>query len=77
MFQIIIQFSFFFPSTNLFTKNYVFHQDERTINDKKIEAFLQNLCQYDWDTTKTHKDANEAYNNSISTFCTIYDTFFL
>ena len=43
----------------------------------KIEAFLQNLCQYDWNTIKTHKDANEAYNNSISTFCTIYDTLFL
>ena len=66
----------FFPSTNLFTKNDVIYQYKRTINDKKIEAFLQNLYQYDWDTIKTHQDANEAYNNFISTFCTIYDTFF-
>ena len=36
---------------------------------KKIEAFLQNLYQYDWDTIKTHQDANEAYNNSILTLC--------
>ena len=43
---------------------------------RKIEAFLQNLDQYDWDTIKTHQDANEASNNFISTFCTIYDTFF-
>ena len=66
----------FFPSTNLFTKNDVIYQYKRTINDKKIEAFLQNLYQYDWDTIKTHQDANEAYNNFISTFCTIYDIFF-
>ena len=66
----------FIPSTNLFTKNDVIYQYKRTINDKKIEAFLQNLYQYDWDTIKTHQDANEAYNNFISTFCTIYDTFF-
>ena len=43
---------------------------------KKIEVFLQNLYQYDWDTIKTHQDSNEVYNNFISTFCTIYDTFF-
>ena len=43
---------------------------------KKIGAFLQNLYQYDWDTIKTHQDANEAYNNFISIFCTTYDTFF-
>ena len=55
----------FFPSTNLFTKNDVIYQYKRTINDEKIEAFLQNLCQYDWDTIKTHQDANEAYNNFI------------
>ena len=66
----------FFPSTNLFTKNDVIYQYKRTINDKKIEAFLQNLYQYDWDTIKTDQDANEAYNNFIATFCTIYDTFF-
>ena len=66
----------FFPSTNLFTKNGVIYQYKRTINEKKIEAFLQNLYQCDWDTIKTDQDANEAYNNFISTFCTIYDTFF-
>ena len=66
----------FIPSTNLFTKNDVIYQYKRTINDKTIEASLQNLYQYDWDTIKTHQDANEAYNNFISTFCTIYDTFF-
>ena len=66
----------FFPSTNLFRKTDVIYQYKRTINDEKIEAFLQNLCQYDWDTIKTHLHANEAYNNFISTFCTIYDTFF-
>ena len=49
---------------------------ERIINDEKIEAFLQNLYQYDWDTIKTHQDANEAYNNFILSFCTIYDNFF-
>ena len=38
-------------------------------------AFLQNLYRYDWDTMKLHQDANEAYNNFILTFCTIYDTF--
>ena len=43
---------------------------------KKIEDFLQNRHQYDWDTIKTHQDANEAYNNFISTFCTTCDTFF-
>ena len=43
---------------------------------KKIKAFLQNIYQYDWDTYKTHQDANEAYNNFISTFSTNCDTFF-
>ena len=43
----------------------------------KIEVFLHNLYQYDWDTIKTHQDTNEAYNNFILTFCTIYDTFFV
>ena len=43
---------------------------------KKIEAVLQNLYQYDWDTIEAHQDANEGYNNFISKFCTIYDTFF-
>ena len=66
----------FFLSTNLFTKNDVIYQYKRTINDKKIEAFLQNLYQYDWDTIKTHQDANEAYNNFISTFSANYDTSF-
>ena len=70
-------FCIFIPSTNLFTKNDIIYQYKRIINDEKIEAFLQNLYQYDWDTIKTHQDANEAYNNFISTFCTIYDTFFL
>ena len=60
MFQIILQFAFFFPPTNLFTKNDVIYQYERTINDEKIEAFLQNLYQYDCDTIKTNQDANEA-----------------
>ena len=67
----------FFPSTNLFTKNDVIYQYKRTINDEKIEAFLQNLYQYDFDIIKTYQDANEAYNNFISTFCRIYDIFFL
>ena len=55
---------------------YVIYQYKRTLNDKKTEVFLQNLYQYDWDTIKTHQDANEAYKNFISTFCTISDTFF-
>ena len=66
----------FIPSTNLFTKNDVIYQYKRIINDEKTEAFLQNLYQYDRNTIKTHQDANEAYNNFILTFCTIYDTFF-
>ena len=41
----------------------------------KMKLFFK-IYQYDWDTIKTHQDANEAYNNFISTFCTIYDTFF-
>ena len=49
---------------------------KRTINDKKIEAFLQNLYQYDWNTIKTNQGTKEAYNNFILIFCTIYDTFF-
>ena len=57
MFLIIFQFAFFFPSTNLFTKN-VIYRYKRTINDEKIEAFNQNIYQYDWDTIKTHQDAN-------------------
>ena len=36
----------FIPSANLFTKN-VIYQYKRIINDEKIEAFLQNLYQYD------------------------------
>ena len=36
----------FIPSTNLFTKNDI-NQYKRIINDEKIEAFLQNLYQYD------------------------------
>ena len=50
-----------------------------SINTKEsiIMTFFQNLYQLDWDTIKTHQDANEAYNNSILTFCRIYDTFFL
>ena len=71
----------FIPSTNLFTKNDVIYQYKRTINDEKIEPFLQNIYQYDWDTIKTHQDANEANNNFILTFCTIFIltfcTFFL
>ena len=43
----------------------------------KIKVFLHNLYQYGWDTIKTHQDTNEAYNNFILTFCTIYDTFFV
>ena len=66
----------FIPSTNLYTKNDVIYQYKIIINDEKIESFLQNLYQCDWDTIKTHQDANEAYNNFILTFCTIYDTFF-
>ena len=33
----------FIPSTNLFTKNDVIYQYKITINDEKIESFLQNL----------------------------------
>ena len=76
MFQIIFQFAFFFPSTNLFTKNDVIYQ-QRNINDEKIEAFPQNLYQYVGNTVKTHQDANETYNNFILTFCTIMMLFFL
>ena len=43
---------------------------------KTIEAFLQNLCQYDWDTIKAHQYANESYNNFTLAFYTNYDTFF-
>ena len=68
--------SIFIPSTNLFTRNDVIYQYKKIINDEKVEAFLQNLYQHDWLTIKTHQDANEAYNNFILTFCTIYNTFF-
>ena len=57
-----------FPSTNLFTKNGVIYQYKRTIKDKKTEALLQNLYQYDWYTIKTHQDTNEAYKNSYQHF---------
>ena len=50
----------FIPSANLFTKNGFTYQYKRTINDEKIDAFLQNLHHYDWDTIKTNQDANEA-----------------
>ena len=44
---------------------------------KKLKLFFKsNLYQYDWDTIKTHQDANEAYKNFISIFCSIYDNFF-
>ena len=66
----------FIPSTNLLTKNDVIYQYKRIINDEKIEASLQNLYHYDWDTINTHQDANEAYKNLILAFCTIYDNFF-
>ena len=66
----------FFPSANLFTKNDVIYQYNRIINDDKIAASIQNLYQYDWDTIKIYQNANEAYNNFISTFSTTYDTFF-
>ena len=33
-------------------------------------------CQIAAKHIKTHQDANETYNNFISIFCTIYDTFF-
>ena len=42
---------------------------------KKLKLFFK-ISINDWDTIKTHQDAKEAYNNFISTFCTIYDTFF-
>ena len=67
----------FIPSANLFAISDVIYQYKRIINDEKNEAFLQNLCQYDWDTIKTYQDANEAYNNFILTSCTIFDTFSL
>ena len=37
----------FIPSANVFTKNVVIYQYKRITNDEKIEAFLQNLYQYD------------------------------
>ena len=66
----------FVPSTNLLTKNDVIYQYKRIINNEKIEAFLQNLNQYDLDTIKTHQDTNEACNNLILTFWAISDIFF-
>ena len=63
------------PWTNLFAKN-DHNLYKRIIYDEKIEAFLQNLHQYDWDTNETHQDTNEACDNSVVIFCTIYDTFF-
>ena len=41
-----------FLSTNFFTQNDVIYQYKRTIIDKKIDAFLQNLYQYDWNIIK-------------------------
>ena len=67
----------FFIQQTYLQKNDVICQHKRTINDEKIEAFLQNVYEYDWNTIKTHQDANKVYNNFISTFCTIYYTFFL
>ena len=60
-------------STNLFAKNEVINQYKGIIYDEKIEAFLQNLHQYDWDTNETNQDTNEACDNFIAMFCTIYD----
>ena len=65
----------FISSTNLFTKNDVIYQYKRIINKEKIEAFLQNLYKYHWDTIKTHQDANKSYNNFTLKFFTIYDFF--
>ena len=65
----------FLHQTNL-QKNEVINQCKRIINQGKIEAFLESLYQYEWDTIKTHQDANEACNIFTLTFCTIYDTFF-
>ena len=73
MFQVIFQSAFLFLQQTYFKKNDVIYQYKRIINDEKIEAFLQNLYQYDWNTIKTYQDGNETYNNFILTFCTIYD----
>ena len=62
--------------TNLFTKNDVIYQYKRIINNEQIEAFLQNLYQYDLNTIKPHQDTNETCNNLILTFWAISDTFF-
>ena len=42
MFKIVLKFVFLF-----LTKYDVIYQYKRIINDEKIEAFLQNLYQYD------------------------------
>lgn len=38
---------------------------KESFHDERTETFLENLYQYDWDTVKTHQDANEANNNFI------------
>ena len=76
MFQIIYQFTLFFLQQTYLQKMVLSINIKGPLKIKKTEAFLQNLYQYDWYTIKTHQDANEAYKNFISTFCTIYNTFF-
>ena len=76
MFQIIYQFALFFLQQTYLQKMVLSINIKGPLKIKKTEAFLQNLYQYDWYTIKTHQDANEAYKNFISTFCTIYNTFF-
>ena len=48
---------------------------KKIINKEKIEAFLQNLYKYHWDTIKTHQDANKSCNNFTLKFFAIYDFF--
>ena len=62
----------FIPSANLLTKNDVIYQYKIIINGEKIETFLKNLYQCDWDTIKTL----QLLYNFILPFCIIYDTFF-
>ena len=49
------------------------YQYQRIINDKKIEAFHQNLYQYDWNTIESHHNTNKTDINFIVTFSLIYN----
>ena len=55
----------FISSTNLSTKHEAIYRYKSIINDEKIEAFLQNLYQYDWNIIEIHQDTNKAFDNFI------------